>query len=272
MGFFRICKNDITDILRETFNASPLRVPETRVKPLIVIGKKGSKVNFRGQLKYLLEDEPELEVPFESSKMANASLDRSRSISLDFGIKILDGFLQGLGISAAPIGANLKGAKEISFSFTNARRLYVDPGQLGNALRGKKIDLRHPSIGIFTNEDDPFEMLLVSDAIVSRSFTINIEKANEHELEASLPQLQQQIADLNAKVKVDIKDNRSITFEGEEDLTFAFACVKLELDKSSGLLQIGETVLAKGGGELEKSPYTLIDEDEFEPGMIEWEE
>jgi hypothetical protein len=271
MAFFRICKNDITDVLRETFNASPLRVPEARVQPLIVIGKKGEKVNFRGQLRFLLENEPELDVPFESSKMANAAFGRSRTISLDFGIKILEGFLQGLGISAAPIGAKLKGVKEISFSFTNARRLYIDPGQLGNAIKGKMVDLQHPSVGIFTKQEDPFEMLLISDAIVSRSFTINIEKANEHELEGSLPALQQQIADMDAKVKVDIKSNRSITFEGDEDLTFAFACVKLELDKQSGALQIGETVLTKGGGKVEKSPYTPIDEDEFEPGMIEWE-
>lgn len=273
MGFFRICKNDLTDVLRETFNASPLRVPESRVKPLMVVGKRGKETNFRGQLKFLLEGAPELEVPFEESTMANASMQRTQSISLDFGIKILEGFLSGLGLpSAAPVGAHLKGAKEISFSFTDAKRLYIDPSQLGNALRGMKIDLQHPSIGMFTRSDDPFDMLLISDAIVSKQFTVNIEKGNEHEIEASLPQLQQQIADLNAKVKVDIKDNRSITFEGEEYLTFAFACVQLEVDRQSGGLQIGETVLTRGGGEVEKTPYAVLDEDEFEPGMIEFEE
>ena len=273
MGFFRICKNDITDLLRETFNASPLRVPETRVKPMVVIGKRGKTVNFRGQLKHLIIDGEHLEVPFEESTMANASLQRSQSISLNFGIKILEGFLQGLGLSsAAPIGAHLQGAKEISFSFTNARRLFVDPGLLGNHLKGKKIDLEHPSIGIFTDADDPFDMLLISDAIVSKSFTINIEKGNEHEIEASLPQLQQQIADLDAKVKIEIKDNRSITFKGEEYLTFAFACVALKLNKETGGLQIGETVLTKGSGEVEQTPYSMIDDDEFEPGMLEWEE
>jgi hypothetical protein len=268
MPFFRICKNDVTDLLRQTFNASPLRVPEERVKPLVVMGQRGSKVNFRGQLKFLLEGEPELVVPFEESNMANTSLERTSSISLNFGMKILEGFLSGLGMSGAPVGAALSGAKEISFSFTNAKRVFIDPSQLGNALRGKKIDVKHPSVGIFT-QPEPFEMLLVSDAIVSKSFTVNVEKANETELEASLATWQTQFADVDAKVKVDVKNNKSISFEGENYLTFAFACVKLTMDEE-GNLQVGETILTKDGNK-ETRTYAVLDEDEFEPGMIELE-
>jgi hypothetical protein len=274
MGFFRICKNDITDLLRHTFNASPLRVPESRVKPLIVVGRQGKKVNFRGQLGHLLEGDPALDVPFEESTLANTSLKRSQSISLDFGLKIMEGFLAGLGIPAIPINSSLKGVKEISFSFNDAKRIYIDPNLLGNELRGKKIDLKHPSVGMFTKNEDPFEMLLISDAIVCKSFVMNIEKTNESEFEAALPELKKMV-EMEAKVKIDTTTNRSITFEGDEFLTFAFTCVKLELDKASGLLQIGETVITrqlKGEGEVEiQSPYAMIDEDEFEPGMIEWE-
>ena len=274
MGFFRICKNDITDLLRQTFNASPLKVPESRVKPLIVVGRQGKKVNFRGQLGHLLEGDQGLSVPFEESILANTSLKRSQSISLNFGLKIMEGFLQGLGIPSIPFDTALKGVKEISFSFNDAKRIFIDPNFLGNELKGRKIDLTHPSVGIFTRSDDPFEMLLISDAIVCKSFVMNIEKANESEFEAAIPELQKLLS-VDAKVKIDTKTNRSISFEGEEFLTFAFACVKLELDQQSGLMQIGETIITrqlKGDEEVKiQSPYAMIDEDEFEPGMIEWE-
>ncbi len=267
---FRICKNDITDLLRDTFNATPLRVPESRVKPLIVIGRKGAKVDFRGELKYLLADEQVLPVEPQESILADSSLQRSRSVSLNLGLKILDGFLSGFNMSPSPVGASLKGVKEISFSFTNTRRLYVDPGMLGLQLKGKVIDLKHPSLGIFTRED-PYEMLLISDVIASNSFTINIENARENEFDASMPALQSYVADVDAKVKVDIKQGKSVTFQGADYLAFAFTCVKLELDKQSGSLGVGETVITKGGGETEKTPYAELDDDAYEPGMLEWD-
>ncbi len=271
MGFFRICKNDITDLLRDTFNAFPLRIPETRMQPLVVMGQKGSKMDYRGELQYLLSDGQPIEIDIRESAMANAALDRSKSISLNFGLKILEGFLSGFGMSPAPIGASLKGVKEISFSFTNCKRRFIDPGQLGSILRGRNIDLSHGSLGIFRGED-PYRMLLVSDAIVSKSFTINIEKTNDIEFDASLPELQPYLADVDAKVKVNTQSSKSITFEGEDYLTFAFSCLLLEMDQQSGALAIGETVRSKGaGGQEEATPYATIDEDVFEPGMVEIE-
>lgn len=271
MGFFRICKNDITDLLKETFNAFPLRVPETRMQPLVVMGQKGSKMDFRGQLQYFLKDGQPIAVDIQESTMADASLKRSQSISLNFGLKILEGFLSGFGMAPAPIGASLKGVRDISFSFTNSVRRYIDPAQLGSVLRGRHIDLQHGSLGVFKGED-PYQMLLVSDAIVSKSFTLNIEKVNENEFDASLPELQPYLADVDAKVKVDIQSGKSITFEGEAYLTFAFSCLLLEMDRETGALAIGETVRSKGvRGEQEATSYAVLDEDDFEPGLIEIE-
>ena len=272
MGFrFRVCKNDITDLLRQTFNATPLRVPETRVKPLIVVSRRGAKSDFRGELKYLLAGEPELGVDLQESQLANTALQRSQSIGLNFGLKILEGFLQGFNLSPSPVGASLKGVKEISFSFTNTKRIWVDPGQLGARLKGQVVDLKHPSVGLFTRPEDPFEMLLISDVIISNSFTVNIEKADEREFNAAMPALHTYAADASSAVKMEVKQGESVTFEGAQPLAFAFSCVLLDLNKNDGSLQVGETVLTKGGGKAEKSPYTLMDDDEYEPGMMEWD-
>lgn len=268
MSFFRICKNDITDLLRQTFNAFPLRVPETRMQPLVVMGQKGSKLDFRGELQYLLADGKGLELELRESAMANAALQRSQSMSLGFGLKILEGFLSGFGMSPAPLSASLKGVKELSFSFTDCKRLYIDPGQLGNALRGRHVDLSHAALGVF--KDGDYRMLLISDAIVSKRFTVNIEKVQEQEFDASLPALQPYIADASAKVDVAVKDGRSITFEGDTFLTFAFSCLLLEVDPQTGAIAIGETVRSRSAGQApERTPYAVLDEDEFEPGLIE---
>ena len=271
MGFFRICKNDITDLLRETFNAFPLRVPETRVKPLVVMGQKGKHMDYRGELQYLLDTDEPVAVEVRESTMADTALQRSQSISIGFGIKILEGFLSGFGMSPSPLTASLQGVDKISFSFTNSKRQFIDPGQLGQALRGRNIDIQHPALGIFRGED-PFRMLLVSDAIVSNSFTVNLEKVRENEFKASLPALQAYASDADAEIKLTTNGTRSINFKGKEDLTFAFSCLLLEMDPQTGALSIGQTVRSKGaGGAEEATPYATIDEDAFEPGMIEFD-
>lgn len=266
---FRLCKNDITTFIRDTFNAHPLRVPETKTRPLMVVARKDNKTDHRGELKYLLDNGMDFEVEVKESKLANTTLDRSRTVNLDFGLKILEGFLSGFNLSPAPIGASLKGVTEMSFSFTDTLRFYVDVNELGTKLKGRNADLGHPSIGIFT-KPDAYDMLLISDVIASKSFTINIEKTRDQDFNASMPALQAYIADVDAKVKIKMEDGRSITFTGDEYLTFAFTCVMMEMDKQTGALKIGESVITKGGTS-QASPYVEMDDDEFEPGMFDWD-
>ena len=83
------------------------------------------------------------------------------------------------------MATQLKGAKSISLSFNNVKRVWIDKNELGSHLRGKKIDIEHPSMTPFLDAD-PYQMLLISDAIVSNSFTINIDKSNDSNFEIKI--------------------------------------------------------------------------------------
>ncbi|MDF1864683.1 MAG: hypothetical protein P1U70_07605 [Saprospiraceae bacterium] len=269
---FRICRNDTTSMLRDLFNATPLKVPESRVRPLIIIAEKNGKTDFRGDLKHLMEEGVAFDLQPKESTVTDVSLEKTKSIDFDFGFDILKGFFEGFGIPSGSMATQLKGAKSISLSFNNVKRVWIDKNELGSHLRGKKIDIEHPSMTPFLDAD-PYQMLLISDAIVSNSFTINIDKSNDSNFEVKLPEIEQVLENANAKVQVKKTSKNSITFEGDEYLTFAFSCIQLQV-KESGTLGVGMTFLTRDadGKEVEvyedEPSHVELDEDLFQPGML----
>ena len=275
---FRICRNDTTTVLRKLFNATPMRVPEASVQPLLVIAERAGKTDKRGALKHLLANGKTFKLKVQDDPVSDVSLERTRSMDWDFGLKLLDGIFKGFNLPSANIATKLEGAKEISLSFHNVRRHWIDKNALGTALHHKRVDLTHPAIGIFTG-DEAQNMLLVTDIIISNGFSINVEKSKDNNFEVQAPTFQEIIDDAQLKVAVKSSSKNSITFEGEDYLTFAFSCVKLELDQHSGALSVGLSVVTKEvatprGMEKkevsEPQPYD-IDEELFEPGLLEWD-
>lgn len=82
--------------------------------------------------------------------MADVSGKRSRKGSFDLGLQILEGFLKGFGVPLAGIMVKLEGASEVSFSFKNVNRMFVDINALGRALTDCQIDPQNPADSIFS--------------------------------------------------------------------------------------------------------------------------
>ena len=274
---FRICKNDTTTLLRKHFNATPLRVPDNSVQPMLIIAEKAGKTDKRGHLKHLLAGTPELQLTKHDDPVANVEIQKTRSMDWEIGAKLLDGFLQGFNLPGASVTAALSNAKTISLAFQNVRRHWIDKNELGSVLNGKKVDLTHPSVGIFLGEDAQ-NMLMVTDVIVSNGIAINVEKSTDGNFEGKIPALQQIASDANAKVAVKKGGSNAIVFEGEDFLTFAFSCVKLELDPNTGSLSVGLTVVTRESKtpgappeEIQVPQPVELDDDLYEPGLLEWD-
>lgn len=273
---FRICQNDTTSALRKLFDATPLRVPEASVQPMLVIAEKGGKTDKRGALRHLLSDQSELSVAIQEDIVSNVNLERTRSMDWDFGFNVLKGFFQGFNLPSAALSAELNNAREISLSFHNVRRRRIDKNELGSALQNRKLDLSHPSAKIFTGAD-AHNLLLVTDVIISNGFAINVIKTRDNGGSIEVPAIQQIIEEAKLGVKVKSESKDTIAFEGPEFLTFAFTAVKLEVDLTTGDLAVGTTVVTRQsatGEGLEKVavPETVeLDDDQFEPGLLEWD-
>lgn len=269
----RLCKNNTTDYIRETFAATPLKVPEARMAPLIVLASHNDETKFRGDLKFLLKDTAAFNIAINTTPVADVAMERTRKMDINAGFNILDGFFKALQFSPITLGLVLKGVKEISLSFSNTQRNWVDLGQLGQAVRNNTIDTQNPALGVFTGEE-PADMLLITDAIVSPSFTINDESGSDTSFDASIPLIEKVIADGKLGVQVEKTAKTSISFTNTIPLTFAFSCVKLKYHPETGSVSIMENVTprkskgANGQQTEETTPLVLLDDDDFHPGLL----
>jgi len=231
MALLKLCDGDpIVKTLMEVFNASIVRVPETRVQPMSVVAAKDSKSSFRGRLAPLLLEDDVLEVPEAKSQMTNIKGKRTKSVKTDVGLKILEGFLTGFGLPGATIGAQFAGASEVTFAFNDVVRTFVDTGVLGRQLIGKHVNKENPAAAIFFGEDS-YEFLVLDSVIGSSDFTIAVSKSNDKAFKLDLPAIQNVVKEANVGVSVSTTTNYDLTFKGPEHLTFAFSAVRFHLTK-----------------------------------------
>lgn len=224
-----LCKNDpLVKTLQDVFGANIVRVPEERIRPVVVLASDGKKTSFRGALAPLLVAGAPIDVPVAESQMANVSGKRSNSVKLGLGLEILGGFLKALQIPSAGIDAQFEGASQVSFQFQDVKRFFVDTGVLGQQLGGRVVDRNNPATSILFEDDWTF--LVVDSVITSSDFAINVEKSSKAGFALDVPAVQQIVSKANAGVQVQSASGRDLAFKGDKHLTFAFTCVRLFLN------------------------------------------
>jgi hypothetical protein len=281
MSFLNLCPDPLIKTLREVFGANIIRVPEERIQPLCVIASKENRSKFRGALAPLVSGQPELvfsSTDIISSQMADVSGRRSRKVSLDLGLQILDGFLQGFGIPSAGISSKFEGASEVSFSFKNVKRYYVDNNWLGRMLSGRIIDKNNPAAEIFFR-DDPYSFLVIDSVITSSDFSISVEKTSNKDFKIDVPVIQTLVAQASAEVKVSTSSGYDLIFQGTKNLSFAFSCVQLYLNQTGKITSMPpefDIVLERNllpstaGHELLYAPDRILLSEQ--PCLLSWEE
>ena len=233
-----LCPNDdIVSTLRSLFGANVVRVPEERIRPLVVLAHRGDKTTVRGELAPLLVGGALGLGPddFGSSRVADLSGRRSRKVDVELGLNILDGFLRGLGVPSAAVEGVFARDSEVSFTFANVNRTFLDTGVLGQRLRGRHVD-RHNSAAAIYFGDSPHDLLVIDSVITSRNFTITVERSSGAKAKLDVSAVQKFVGEATAGVKVSSATGYDLTFEGPEQLSFAFSCVKFYLNKN-GVVQ-----------------------------------
>jgi hypothetical protein len=241
MGFLGMCEDDpVREALKGVFrNATLVSVPEERIAPLLMVTARKGKFALIGMVSDAVTGDP-LAIPpdfIRPSRMPDLSGKKSRSVNVDLGLKIMEGFLRGFGISAPQITAKFEGAREVSFSFGNVVNYYVSNVQLGRLLEGRSIDSNNPALEMFFDEDPP-PLLVLNSTVTSSDFTISVEKKRTEDFQLDVPAIQQVVADLNVGVTVSTSSGLDIKFQGDKDLGFAFTAVRFYLDSDGRIVSM----------------------------------
>ncbi len=280
MGFLSICQGDpLVETLRSLFGANIVRVPEERIEPLTVMASCERKLTFRGRLSHLIDgNAPNLnDIPVATSGMANISGKRTHKVTLDIGLQVLEGFLGGFGIPSTAISAKFEGASEVSFSFQDVTRFYVETNLVGQMLNGHSIDRDHVAASIFF-ADDPCDLLVIDSIITSSDFSISVDRSSNDNFRLDVPAIKKVVGELQTGVSVSTTTGYDLIFKGDKQLTFAFSCIRLVLDKEGLIVGappgINENVFSVRSLP-EAKPTVLYSPDRVlltsEPCLIEWD-
>jgi hypothetical protein len=273
MGRLRLCNDDpLVTTLRDLFDATPVRVPDRRVKTMTVVASDGTRSHFLGSLPPLLEGGADLGLSPARSNIASLSGRRSRSVEVGLGLQILDGFLAPLGVALPEISALFKTAKEVAFKFDDVSRRYVEITQLGHALQDRRLNRGNPATSMFFEQR--FDLLVLDAVLTSRSFTVELSGKGEAGVAVDPGILSSLVGSPESRAAVSRVNEREIRFDGAHDLTFAFSCVQffVEPDGRVASLQPGARAAAlpfgTGGVVLQTPNRVALTK---EPELFDWD-
>ena len=237
----RICKNKITDLIRKNYGANPLKVPESRIQPLTVIEVKDKRMNFLGSFKYLLQGEVPEFPAFQNSTLSDISGVKTKSINIRIGFNILGGFLKAFGMDPSAVTSAVGNTKKLAFSFEQVNRKYIEPLALGhmlssNALKGDPNNFMVQEI----LKDSDRQLALITDVIESNNFAMSTFTSSDAGADINIPAIEGYIAEANVNVNVNKKQANEVAFTGAQPLTFAFACVEIDIDPNTGKFSRGD--------------------------------
>ncbi|HET7790786.1 MAG TPA: hypothetical protein VFK78_08325 [Gemmatimonadales bacterium] len=229
MSVLGLCSDDpVVGTLRDVFGANILRVPEERYQPLAVLAAAGDRASFRGALGDLLQGAAPQFPPAARSQLPDLSGKKTKSVDLSLGLQVLAGFLTGLGAGSAGLDAKFQGVRQVSYSFRDVARSWVDLDALGKALEGRAVDRRNPAASIFFGKDAPYAFLVIDSVITSPDFTIVADRTSDPSFRFDVPGVQAALG-ASAGVTVSTTGGTDLTFKGVKRLAFAFSCVHFAL-------------------------------------------
>jgi hypothetical protein len=272
---FPLCREDpLVSLLYNLFGVNIVRVPDSRIRPLSVIGHRAGRSFYRGSLLPLLSDRSALGILPQESLMTDISGRRSRRVTLDLGIHILRGFLKGFDLPVAGLENGLTGARYLSFAFPAVHRLALDVNALGWALAGRRIDRTNPAAVNFF-EKPRYDMLLIDSILTSSNITITLSGSRGQRLNVDIDVLRKLIAELGGEIGVNAEQQVELTLASPHKLTFAFSCVRIFFDEEGLISAIPPDHRQRTLGSTEEpmpvrySPDRVMLSDG--PGLLAWD-
>ncbi|MBQ4819453.1 hypothetical protein [Aquimarina sp. MMG016] len=275
----RICKNKITDQIRDLFDANPLRVPEARIQPLCMLEIRDEKPKYLGEFKFLVKDGFQHSLTINSSPVSQISNTKTKKIDFKIGFDILGNFIKALGMDPAVIGASVKGSKKMSFSFGNVVRKYIDVLEFGNVLIKDDIkgDPENMFIEEIINSKKDVKLALITDVLTSTDFSLSTYSSNDTEAAINIPLIQNYVANIDTSLKVEKVTENEVKFQGDTPLTYAFTCIELNIDPETGKFSRGQwldnirSAKSEGLGSSQvQIPHYVFDENQANPLLLEF--
>lgn len=200
-----------------------------------------------GSIRSLVEPPLELE-PTRDEPMADVSGQMTREVDAEAGLGLLEGFLGSIGagaiIQAVRAGYRRKQARTLSFAFEDPFRDHVDILDVSAALDGRSFRPGHAI--------DPDRFRFYVTAATARSRALSVQAHTETHNAIDMSGEVALVAEVNTTFQVTGTANGTVTYTGDQPLTFGVELYELYYDRKAGALRLAmpdEPVGVRGPGE-----------------------
>jgi hypothetical protein len=168
------CKDPaLTYLNKDGYNV--VRVPRTGIEPLDVLGRDGKSVEKLGSLCEIWKS---TELPPKASDpqpSANISGQKTQSLDLGIGLKMLAGVLSGMGSGAGlpSLQSSYKSSRSVEFKFVDVYSVSVTPFALGNYLAQGSLNLANPVVQAYFGNEETDEFV-ITDVLKTSSVSVTV--------------------------------------------------------------------------------------------------
>jgi hypothetical protein len=256
-----------TQQVRKTYRAGVVLAPRTGIQPLDALAvDEDRRVYTRGRLANLIVGDIPTLPPLNSQKVVGLSGVRSAAVDVGIGANLSANFLAALGLPlpSANLTASLwHGASRLVFEVREVTQYEVDMSQLGQVLEGKHIR-RNATTDLFFAPSTT-KLHVIMRTLTSPSFAVTATNKKGQSVEVGVDGLADYVGQADGHVSWNIEQQSTLSFCGDEAVTFAFSAVPCGVYDDGSFVFGLEADLTFGSPEgVDASPRPIVDE----PGLL----
>jgi len=213
-----LCKDKSVTFLKNS-GYNVVRHPNAAIHPLDLIGVQKKSPLYLGPLNLLITNPPvALPTVTKGIKAADINGKASSKLKIGIGANVLGAIVGAMG---GEIGVDLSytNARQIEFSYAGVLNDQVVPLEVGSYLRDSEVDADNLILQQYVMGNGT--LYLITKTAKSNKITVTYERSDGVAARLDVPVLQD-VAGGNVEVDTSSAASGKITFEGDEDLVFAF--------------------------------------------------
>lgn len=241
-------KKDPSITFLNKFGYNVVKLPRVGIEPLDIVGKDET-TQWLGPLRIVWKSTVAEPAPSAPRPAAAVNGQKTDSLDLSFGMKILANALAAFGASVPSLDLAYHRARKVQFAYTNVTSTAVAPFAAGEFLAAGTLNTANPIVAHYFLDPEA-EAYLIVDVLKSDSITVTASDEHGVAVAVDVPAIQGAVG-ANVKVSPSGASNSTITYTGPAPVTFGFIVqeIQREGDKWTlhGVEASGETAFGVGG-------------------------
>jgi hypothetical protein len=222
-------KKDPSVTYLNKFGYNVVKLPRAGIEPLDVIGRDET-TQWLGPLPIVWKSNVGVPAPSAPRPAVAINGQRSDSMDIKFGMKILANALAAFGASVPSLDIAYRRARKVQFSFANVTSVAVSPLEAGEYLAAGTLSTDNPVVKHYFNDPES-EAYLILEVLKSDSITATATDEHGVDVGVDVPVINQ-VLGAKVEAKTTGASSSTITYTAKDGppVTFGFIVDAIEYD------------------------------------------